>query len=213
MFVKKDLRKIPQILADASGDDITSDKRLKELRLARRPAEFNGSASILCQPEYASALRDIISLSLYDCQISNISDLGFSASQVPIPNHREEVSDNNGDDNLGESGIVLSNLSRLDLGRNPLTTLPLELGLLHRSLTSLWLDDCDVSGSMPECIYDLTNLKILRLSNNNVTSIKGKGGFDKLKHLQVLCLDGNRIEEIPASLGDNLLNLESLLLR
>ena len=213
MFVKKDLRKVPQILADASGDDISPDKRLKELRFARRPAEFDGSISILCQPEFASALRDVASLSLYDCQISNISDLGYFASPAPAPEHEEKRLDNDGDSHLEERDIVCPNLSHLDLGRNPLTALSLELGLLHRSLTSLWLDDCEVSGPMPECIYELTNLTTLRISNNNVTSIKGKGGFDRLKHLQVLCLDGNKIEEIPPSLGNNLLHLESLLLR
>ena len=213
MFVKKDLRKIPQILAEATGDNIPDEKRLKELRLARRPAEFNGSVTILCQPKYASALRDVVSLSLYDCQISNLSDIGFLGSKEETPNKRFKEAETNQNESFREREIVCPKLSLLNLGRNPLTTLPTDLSYLHRSLTSLWLDDCEISGPMPDCIYDLVNLKTLRLSNNNITTVKGKDGLAKLGKLQVLCLDGNRIEVFPALLGDELMQLESLQLR
>lgn len=200
MFVKKDERKIPQILTEASAKD--RKENLTELRLARRPAEFNGSISILCQPHYANALHDLTSLSLYDCQISTLTGIGYLASSC----HTEE------EDAEINHDVCCPHLKELNFGRNPLSMLPSELSLLANSLTSLWLDDCEITGPLPECIYDLENLEILRVSNNKITALKGLHGIDKLIKIKVLCLDGNMIEEVPAELAQ-LTHLESLLLR
>jgi len=207
MFVKKDERKIPQILSEASAQD--RKENLTELRLARRPAEFNGSISILCQPHYANALHDLISLSLYDCQISTLTGIGYLASSSSCNTTTTEEEDENAD--LHED-VCCPHLKELNFGRNPLSVLSPELSRLSNSLTSLWLDDCEITGPLPECVYDLENLEILRISNNKITTLKGRHGIDKWKNMKVLCLDGNMIEEVPAELAA-LTHLESLLLR
>jgi len=202
MFVKRDERKIPQILAEASAVDKT--EKLTELRLARRPKEFNGSISILCQPSYASALHDLTSLSLYDCNISSLSGIGFFA----FPQEKKNDEDETG----YADGVYRTHLKELNIGMNPLNSLPSELSLLSNSLTSLWLDDCKIVGVMPECLYQLVNLEILRISNNKITTLQGRNGVEKWEKMKVLCLDGNMIEEIPVEFA-KLRLLESLLFR
>jgi hypothetical protein len=59
MFIKKDLRNIPSILADAKKNDSNDDgpetaaTLLTVLSLQRRNAEFNANIRILCQPSNA----------------------------------------------------------------------------------------------------------------------------------------------------------------
>lgn len=250
MFVKKDLRKIPVIFHDAmnvnntNNDDGKEEKTetpktqtppLTELRLARRPTEFKGSIqNILCQPHYIPALRNLMSISLYDCNIHNLDGIGFFASQVSVPvsipvvDDRDDDGDGNGDvqmhditdtntANSSTSSVCCPFLEELNLGRNPIKTIPSELGLLSKSLKRLWLDDCHLKGPLPDCLYELDNLETLRLSNNQITELKDCShddgvGVSRWSKLQVLCLDGNDIETIPAAFA-NLTKLESLLLR
>jgi hypothetical protein len=75
MFIKKDPRKIPTILADASkkskndsngmNDDASSSSKLIDLPLQRRKSEFRGSFKILCQPSNTPSLCQLQSLSHY----------------------------------------------------------------------------------------------------------------------------------------------------
>ena len=113
MFIKKDLRKIPIIFADAKdAAEKDSSDTLTELRLARRPAEFQeGNITPLCQPHYKISLMSLTSLSLYDCQISTLEGIEFLAQSCPV-------------------------LEEMNLGKNPLTSLPNELGEL-KSLKAL----------------------------------------------------------------------------
>jgi len=256
MFVKKDLRKIPVIIADAMKNNDSSRKVetpsptatkksnssgeteiLTELRLARRPTEFKGGRikEILCQPYYAPALYNLVSISLYDCQICSIDGIGFFASRIDAVTaasstasatkadgdvEMEDVNksskstgsrNDNEIDNAPSSSVVCPFLEELNLGRNPIETLPAELGLLSKSLKRLWLDDCQLKGSLPECLYELDNLEVLRVSNNNVTELKGSG-VSQWKALEVLCLDGNNLESIPDQIA-HLKKLKSLFLR
>ena len=205
MFIKKDLRKIPRILADAAPvDNIPNNiddeaepaaKRTKrpvltELRLSRRNSEFNGTLNILCQPEHAPSLQHLVSLSLYDCQISSLAGIGMLASPVD-----------------GRS-MCCPDLQELNVGRNPLKTLPDELAMLP--LQSLWCDDCQLEGTMPACISKILTLTTLRLSNNKLTEIPSD--IRNLRQLQTLCLDGNQIETVPSELAE-LCDLQTLLLR
>lgn len=202
MFIKKDLRKIPRILADATpNNDIDDDpaeravKRTKretltELRLSRRNSEFNGSLKILCQPQNAPSLQHLVSLSLYDCQISSLNGIGMLASPV------------DGRD------VCCPQLKELNVGRNPLSTLPEELSSL--ALTELWCDDCQLTGVLPECITKLSKLQVLRVSNNKITEITSE--IRNLRELKTLCLDGNQIEHVPSELAE-LCDLQTLLLR
>jgi len=227
MFVKKDLRKIPVIFADATSSIRTEDgiaydnkdgddaKPLTELRLGRRPAEFKGSISALCQPSYVPALQNLISLSLYECQISNLDGVGFFATGTRNyeGGYDSENADSQIDSFLSKENICCPNLTELNLGRNPIRSLPSELGLLSNSLTSLWLDDCELDGPLPECLYALEKLETLRVSNNKITALKGgQGGVEKWKFMKVLCLDGNRLESLPSEFVC-MTKLNSLMLR
>ena len=200
MFVKKDLRKIPRILSDAlqsppENSDLNEEAQkasiLTELRLSRRAAEFNGSISILCNPNYTSVLRNLVKLSLYDCQISSLDNIGFLAFR-------------NADQK------VCPSLQDLNIGRNPLKTLPEDLAFFEESLLNLWCDDCQLTGSIPNSVLRLNKLETLRMSNNQIDQIPDQ--VDQLKNLKILCLDGNKIEHIPIQLG-KMKKLESLLLR
>lgn len=200
MFVKKDLRKIPTILSSAlqSPSDKTKEHDetyekiiLKDLPLSRRPAEFNGSISILCNPKFIPSLKHLTRLSLYDCQISSLDHIGALAN-----------SNGNG---------TATNLQDLNIGRNPLNYLPDDLSLFQNSLRNLWCDDCQLTGSLPSCVLELKQLQILRMSNNQIDCIPDQK-IQNLRNLKILCLDGNNIKQIPSQVG-TLQNLESLLLR
>jgi leucine-rich repeat protein SHOC2 len=184
MFIRKDLRKIPAILADAQSTDENAPPRsnLRDLRLPRRKAEFAGSVKILCQPAHATALEQLESLSLYECEIANIEGMGG----------------------------MLPSLTCLSLGRNPLSSLPADLGLLTQ-LKELWLDDCQLKGPLPDPILQLTSLEELRLSNNQITSLP-ETMADSLPNLRVLSLDRNHLTSVPDRLQD-LTHLQTLLLR
>ena len=206
MFIKKDLRKIPKILEDAIdcstlGDDnddtdpstMTTEPRhkrskvetpLSTLRLGRRQQEFQGSVKILCQPRYLPKLQCLQNLNLYDCAISSLDGIGVLQA--------------------------CPKLEILNLGRNPLTTLPDELSALSQSLKHLWMDDCQLTGPLPPCIVELEQLQSLRASNNQLTHIPDS--ITQLKRLQVLCLDRNPLQSLPEDLY-GLHRLEELYLR
>jgi Leucine-rich repeat (LRR) protein len=70
------------------------------------------------------------------------------------------------------------------------------------------LDKLDLV-EIPEKIYELTNLKVLILSSNLLTTISSK--ISKLTKLEELYLHRNRIEELPNEIGE-LKKLEKLIL-
>jgi Leucine-rich repeat (LRR) protein len=186
MFIKKDLRKIPEILADSAkrGKENSNDnKPLQDLQLQRRKAEFpGGSIRALCQPSNAPALRHLESLSLYDCNISDLCGIG-----------------------------MLSNLTSLSCGRNPnITTIPEEFSDLE-ALQELCLDDCALGPVFPEPLLQLQNLHELRLSNNKIEALPENFGH-RLYKLRMLGLDHNLLTSLPDSL-ENLVHLTTLLLR
>jgi Leucine-rich repeat (LRR) protein len=218
MFIKKDLRKIPQILDDAvecdTNDNIDEEntdhgsntapdaKRtkvqepLRELRLSRRPQEFQGTVKILCQPCCAPKLRQLKSLNLYDCQISNLDGMGdiFSSSSPQ--------------------------LETLNLGRNPLSNIP-DVFSKIQSLKHVWLYDCQLEGSLPRPLMELTNLESLRLPNNKITEIAvlehTVDDFDSevisQPRLKVLCLDRNLLTELPTRMKEWVPQLQDLMVR
>jgi len=199
MFTKKDLRKIPTILDEAiectateNDDDdamlvdvtdaknsssskndnkdnnihrkrLKVEKPLSELRLGRRQQEFQGKVTVLCQPMYMSKLQSLQILNVYDCGISNVNGIGMFKD--------------------------CHHLTTINMGRNPITELPTEFGLL-KSLKELWLDDCQLRGSLPLCLMELSQLEILKISNNHITHLPTTM-VKKMIHLRVLNLDGN----------------------
>ena len=77
------------------------------------------------------------------------------------------------------------------------------------NLTSLRLDDNELS-SLPAGIFDnLTDLTTLNLSSNQLSSLPD-GIFDNLTELTTLSLNGNQLSSLSADLFDNLTNLETL---
>ena len=204
MFIKKDLRKIPKILEDAvecivngkaAADDDDDDdettpaqKRCKvveplsELRLGRRQQEFKGNLQILCQPQYLPKLQNLQSLNLYDCAISSLQNIGI----------------------FGDC----PSLEILNLGRNPIQNIPDELAKIQ-SLKQIWLDDCQIQGSLPVCFTKLPLLEILRMPNNAITDVPPE--INRLEKLKVLCLDRNKLAALPDLSG--LTQLKELLVR
>ena len=76
-------------------------------------------------------------------------------------------------------------------------------------LTSLRLDDNELS-SLPAGIFDkITDLTTLNLSGNQLSSLPD-GIFDNLTELITLSLNGNQLSSLSADLFDNLTNLETL---
>jgi Leucine-rich repeat (LRR) protein len=190
MFIKKDLRKIPTILGDASKSskndthkndtDTSVTSSLIDLCLQRRKAEFRGSVKILCQPSNAPFLGQLKSLSLYDCEINSLQGIG-----------------------------MLESLETLNVGRNPVKDLPDDFVQLQ-NLKVLWLDDCSLEGALPVEICKLEQLQELRVSNNILTAVPPE--IQLLSNLRILGLDRNRLESIPAEIH-TLHNLTHLLLR
>jgi Leucine-rich repeat (LRR) protein len=213
MFIKKDLRKIPTILEEAvecwKDDDHHDDnndndddaemlvsttktlddgkghrdkkknKRLKvqaplsELRLGRRSQEFQGTVSVLCQPVYLSKLQQLQTLNLYDCGISSLIGIGV-LKDCPM-------------------------LHSLNVGRNPLQELPMELALVT-TLKEVWLDDCQLHGPLPECLVQLPQLEVLKLPHNRITSLP-QSMVQHMVHLKVLNLDGNPLGGTTSATG------------
>jgi len=192
------LRKIPEILATKDENEDNDVSNITELRLARRQGEFKGTVSVLCDPLYSKELSNLTKLSLYDCGLNDLSNLGSF---------------------LGEH----SRLEELNLGQNHFSVLPPDFALLGDSLKVLWLDDCNLKGTLPECLFQLTELQSLRLPGNEISDIGGgqsnddnsdddaPPGLSALTKLEMLCLDCNKIENIPKDL--KLPRLRSLMIR
>eukprot|EP00752_Nemacystus_decipiens_P006856 g6158.t1 len=175
MFVKKDTRKIPDILADPN------DER-EELHLGRRSSEFvpNG-IKVVCSSRHTPRLQKLQRLSLYDNMLSSVKGIG-SLSATP--------------------------LKHLNLGRNQLKSLPLELGKVG-TLETLWADDNAIT-DFPRSVLQLKRLQELRLSGNRLAEVPEE--IAALSELRVLALDNNEIKTVPPHIG-KLSRLRSLLLR
>jgi len=231
MFVKKDLRKIPQILADASqraassppslseeGDDDTSSftpptKKAKsnnkneiitEMRLGRRAPEFLPScnASILLQPKFRPALDNLIQLSLYDCGLSSLAGI--------------ELHPTNDDDNGRRSMTLFPKLEQLDIGRNPKLTndsLPDSFHTQFPSLLELWCDDCSFGPTIPNTLLQMHHVHVVRMTMNKLEGPLEQGiGIKYWNHIRVLAMDGNKLDSVGKGIG-RLEYLEKLHLR
>jgi hypothetical protein len=76
MFIKKDLRKIEEILVDEKDDRTI-------LKLSKRSAEFQGNLKILCRESKLNSLINLKVLNLYDNSLTTIDGIGL-LSQTPI---------------------------------------------------------------------------------------------------------------------------------
>jgi len=175
MFVKRDLRKIDELIYDPVA--------VKELSLSRRPAEFSASLKPLINNTNLPLLTPLLTLSVYDCEISDVSALS----------------------KLGNTAI-----REINIGRNPVKSLPTGLACLE-TLKLFWAEDVQLEGEFPECLYSMSNLENVRLSGNMIDTLSGPK-LKNMSSLKSLNLDNNEIVEIPVEMG-SLVNMESLSLR
>ena len=234
MFVKKDLRKIPQILADASQRAATSPPSLSteeedetppptkkaksendnniitEMRLGRRAPEFlpSCSASILLAPKFRPALDNLIQLSLYDCGLSSLAG---------IEQQLHSTNDNiDNDDLMLSSTTLFPKLEQLDIGRNPKLTndsLPHSFHTQFPSLLELWCDDCSFGPQIPNTLLQMNKVHVVRMTCNKLEGqLEQAIGVKYWKHVRVLAMDGNKLDSIGEGIG-KLEFLEKLHLR
>jgi len=230
MFVKKDLRKIPQILADASQraassppslsdeEDASStpptkkakndDKIITEMRLGRRAPEFLPAcnASILLQPKFRPALDNLIQLSLYDCGLSSLAGIELHSAAA------------NDDDSIlsTTTTTLFPKLEQLDIGRNPKLTnesLPDSFHTQFPSLLELWCDDCSFGPQIPKTLLQLDQVHVVRMTCNKLQGqLEKRIGVQYWKGVRVLAMDGNQLDGIGEGIG-RLEYLEKLHLR
>lgn len=186
MFVKKDLRKVPEILKDA----VDKKEPCSNLHLSKRKAEFRGTIDIFKQQQQheqqEDVLRSVESLSLYDCEIETV-------------------------DGISE---CLPNLRDLCLGHNPISDL-CDVGSLS-NLKRLWMDDCKLSGigglaalgnleelrlsnnaiaELPSTIGDdMPNLRVLSADHNAIEALPES--LSRLSHLRILQVRQNRLRTL-----------------
>jgi hypothetical protein len=75
MFVKKDTRKVVEILYDEKDDRST-------LKLARREAEFNGDTTLLLDPTHGKQLENVKFLSLYGNKLEKLTHISTLANHA-----------------------------------------------------------------------------------------------------------------------------------
>lgn len=77
MFIKRDLRKIDEILANEEGENRSI------LKFSNRKAEFDGSIRVLCRESRLHSLSSLNILNLYGNDIADLSGIGMLGS-TPI---------------------------------------------------------------------------------------------------------------------------------
>jgi Leucine-rich repeat (LRR) protein len=158
MFIKKDTRKIPEILTDEA------DKR-DYLKLSKRAAEFQGSTRLLFKESNLQSFMNLKSLNLYDNDLSSIQGVGI-LSHSPVT----EISF--GMNKLTSLPLelgLLSTLTSVWLDDNLLEQFPICLCQLQ-NLTALRMSGNSIS-EIPSSFAALENLEILAFDNNGLTEI------------------------------------------
>jgi Leucine-rich repeat (LRR) protein len=156
MFIKKDHRKIDEILSDAT------DMRV-ELKLSKRVPEFQGSIQILSHENKIGAYENLRALNLYDNDLSSVSGIGvFARANAPL----EEM--NLGCNKLSSLPLefgVLTTLQHLWLDDNDFETFPVAICPLV-NLKSLRL-----SGNSIEFVpLSISSLEALETLVSRITS-------------------------------------------
>ncbi|ETV67563.1 hypothetical protein, variant 1 [Aphanomyces astaci] len=187
MFVVKDLRKVPEIVADPADDR-------EQLRLGRRSTEFDGNLRILCSPVNIPAFSRLQKLSLYDNQLSSIDGIGLLSS---TPLSILDLGQNQLDHLPHEIGS-LRHLKELWLSNNWLTSVP-DSVLTLPLLSILHLSNNRIT-HIPSTIGAASALQVLSLDNNHLQDVPVEIG--QCADLVELNLRGNQITALPSSLGE-----------
>lgn len=194
MFIKKDLRKIDEILADEN------DKK-DILKLAKRSAEFQGSVRALCRESKLQSLANLRILNLYDNCLTDVDGIGL-LSQTPI----EEI--NLGCNKLSTLPLEFGSLKTLKslwLDDNNFETFPTCVCSL-KELTTLRMSGNSIK-YVPPLISSVSKLEILALDNNEINEFPE--GLVQLSELKHLWLRQNKLIELPDDL-DKLVSLITL---
>jgi Leucine-rich repeat (LRR) protein len=147
-----------------------------------RAAEFQGNLRVLCRSPHVLEQTCAEVLNLYDNLLTDLQGIAVLA-QLP-------------------------NLHTINLGRNQLMNLPLEMGNAT-NLTELWLEDNQFR-EFPIAVCQLTQLRKLFLSGNQLSVVPPT--LSALQALEVLSLDNNEIVEFPTAVFE-LQSLKQLWLR
>lgn len=207
MFIKKDLRKIPEILEDEEDDR-------EVMRLSKRSAEFKGSLQVLRLSLYSnSSLSKLRVLNLYDNHINTLEGIG-NLDITPIEeinlgcnelNHlpfefgrlvslRSLWLDDNNFEEFPTAICQLCGLESLRFSGNKLSVIPPTISRLTK-LETLALDN-NLFVDFPEPVTTLINLKYLWMRQNKLTEVPES--IAELEDLEVLSLSSNEIKNLPA---------------
>ncbi|CAM9936286.1 unnamed protein product [Ascophyllum nodosum] len=195
MFIKKDTRKIPDILNDENDDR-------EELHLGRRSSEFvSNGVKVVCSSRNTPRLQKLQRMSLYDNMLTNVKGIGTLAA-TPLKHL------NLGRNQLKSLPAELSKVGTLETlwaDDNAIQDFPRAIIQLKR------LEELRLSGNriseVPEDIAALSGLRVLALDNNDLKTVPAAIG--KLSRLRCLLLRQNELEELPPEIG-NLLDLRTL---
>ena len=158
MFIKKDTRKIVEILTDEEDDR-------ERLLLARRENEFKGnSAAFIFQQKYINSFKNLASLSLYGNKLSDLSGISIALKESPV----SEI-------NLGRNILTdlpvefeqIKTLKTLWLDDNLLKKIP-DCICKMKSIECLRLSGNKIS-SVTSGISNLKNLKIFTVDRNEIS--------------------------------------------
>jgi Leucine-rich repeat (LRR) protein len=208
MFIKKDPRKIPEILVDKN------DKR-EQMLLARRIDEFEGTTKSLFRTSNLPCFKNLINLSLYGNKLTELKgihilkdspleelNLGgnllsklpeeFSALQV-VTSLKSIWLDDNCLTSVPEPLFALNNIVHLRLSGNKIESLSKKI-VAWTALETLALDNNGLK-KLPTCIGRLSSLKALILRGNKLKELPEPIG--KMKSLNLLHCSSNELEDIP----------------
>lgn len=194
MFIKKDLRKIDEILGDAN------DTRERVL-LPKRSSELRGSVKVLCKESNIKKLANLKVLNLYENELTSLKGIGILAS-TPV----EDI--NLGFNQLSNIPLefgTLSTIKTLWLDDNQIDTFPICLCSIP-GLEVLRLTGNRIT-HIPQSVAVLVNIITLAVDNNNISEFPT--GILHLPKLEHLWLRQNKLTVLPENL-DELSKLKTL---
>ena len=222
MFIKKDSRKVSEILSDES------DPRT-HLKLARRGAEFaSGLSPLLCHERHLPALQALQTLSLYGNSLSDVTGIGvlkgtpvreINLGQNLLETLPEELGEIRSLERLWLDGnrigpqlpqclLELSQLRVLRASNNQIAELPEAIGHALPQLEVLAVDNNRLE-RLPESIWAMSRMEKLIVRGNHLEEISEEVG--RLGELRMVQASSNRLQVIPEAMG-RLAKLEELYL-
>ena len=209
MFIKKDLRKIDEILSDPN------DTR-ERLLLPKRSSELRGSVKILCKENNVKRLSNLKALNLYENDLTSLKGIGLLCSTPVedvnlgfnklshIPMEFGSLStiktlwlDDNHLDNFPSCLCNITGLELLRLTGNNISSIPHSASALV-NLVTLAVDNNNIS-EFPTCCLLLPKLEHLWLRQNKMRTLPDR--IDEMRSLKTLSVSSNLLESLPECLS------------